>query len=166
MDASTLAALAVAMDESRAAVVRDLLLDRERVAMANEDARSFLAQRHYTASQQVPDHIFPRMTWEAAYTRRHNDLLLARDAMRAVLRAVRQGHDQLAEGMLAAELGPSSEEEEDSETSDEEALVCVLCERRRRRIIQMAPRGRWAGLVPGARLVCSACHTQAEAPIE
>ena len=168
MDASTLAALAVAMDESRAAVVRELLLDRERVAMANEDARSFLAQRHYTASQQVPDHIFPRMTWEAAYTRRHNDLLLARDAMRAVLRAVRQGHDQLAEGMLAAELGPSSEEEEeeDSETSDEEALVCVLCERRRRRIIQMAPRGRWAGLVPDARLICNECHTEAMGPIE
>ena len=172
MDASTLAALAAAMDESRAPGVRELLQDRERAATANEDARSFLGQRHYTASQQEPDHIFPRMTWEAAYTRRHNDLLLARDAMRAVLRAVRQGHDQLAEGMLAAELGPSSEEEEeeeeeeDSETSDEEALVCVLCERRRRRIIQMAPRGRWAGLVPDARLVCNECHTEAMGPIE
>ncbi len=155
------------MDESRA-MVHELLLDRERVAMANEDARSFLAQRHYTASQQVPDHIFPRMTWEAAYTRRHNDLLLARDAMRAVLRAVRQGHDQLAEGMLAAELGPSSEEEEeeDSETSDEDDLVCVLCERRRRRMIQMAPRGRWAGWEPPRRLVCSDCHTETICPIE
>ena len=165
MDASTLAALAVAMDESRA-VVHELLLDRERVAMANEDARSFLAQRYYMASQQAPDGIFPRMTWEAAYARRHNDLLLARDAMRAVQRAMRQGHDQLAEDLMAAELGSSSEEERDSETSDEEALVCVLCERHRHRMIQMVPRGRWAGLRPDARLVCSACHTQAEAPIE
>ena len=109
MDASTLAALAVAMDESRA-VVHELLLDRERVAMANEDARSFLAQRYYTASQQAPDGIFPRMTWEAAYARRHNDLLLARNAMRAV-QAMRKGHDQLAEDLMAAELGSSSEEE-------------------------------------------------------
>ena len=47
MDASSLAAaaLAVATDDSRAAAVRELLLDRERAAMANEDARSFLAQR-------------------------------------------------------------------------------------------------------------------------
>ena len=161
-----MAALAVAMDESRA-VVHELLLDRERVAMANEDARSFLAQRYYTASQQAPDGIFPRMTWEAAYARRHNDLLLARNALRAVQRAMRQGHDQLAEDLMAAELGSSSEEEEgDSERSDEEALFCVLCERRRRRIIQMAPRGRWAGLVPDARLVCNECHTEAMGPIE
>ena len=80
MDASTLAALAIAVDESRAAAVRELMLDRERAAMANEDARSFLAQRHYTASQQVPDGIFPMMSWEAAHARQHNGLLQARDA--------------------------------------------------------------------------------------
>ena len=106
MDASTLAALAVAMDESRAAVVRELLLDRERVAMANEDARSFLAQRHYTASQQVPDHIFPKMMWEAAYTRRHNDQLLARDARRARPSASRARQTRARGGPLSVYRGP------------------------------------------------------------
>ena len=92
--------------------------------------------------------------------------------MRAALLAVRQGDDERAEGVLAAELGFSEEEEEEEEeeaedggTSDEDDLVCVLCERRQRRMIQMAPRGRWAGLAPGARLVCSDCH-EAMGPIE
>ena len=107
MDASTLAALAVAMEDSRAAAVRAVLLDRERTAMANEDARSFLAQRFYTGSLQVPS--TRPMTWEAAYDQRHHDLLLAHDAMRAALLAVRQGDDERAEGVLAAELGSSSE---------------------------------------------------------
>ena len=113
MDASSLAAaaLAVAMDESRDAVVRELLVDRERSAMAAEDARSYVAQRHFTASQQVPGAPRP-MTWEAAYAQRHHDLLLAHDAMRVALLAVRQGDDQRAEDVLAAELGSSDEEEE------------------------------------------------------
>ena len=53
MDASSLAAaaLAVAMNESRDAAVRELLVDRERSAMAAEDARSHGAQRHFTASR-------------------------------------------------------------------------------------------------------------------
>ena len=108
MDASTLAALAVAIQESHAAAIRALLLDRERVAMSNEDARSRLA----------------------ADAQRQQDMLRARRATRAAQRA----------------------------RQDEEALVCVLCQRRSQRIIQMAPRGRWAGLTPDERLVCSACH--------
>ena len=122
MDASSLAAaaLAVATEDSRAAAVRELLLDRERAAMANEDARSFLAQRFYTGSLQVPSTMRP-MTWEAAYDQRHQDLLLAHDAMRAALLAVRQGDDERAEGVLAAELGSSSEEAEEEEEEEEDA---------------------------------------------
>ena len=117
MDASTLAALAVAMEDSRAAAVRAVLLDRERAAMANEDARSFLAQRFYTGSLQVPSTMRP-MTWEAAYDQRHQDLLLAHDAMRAALLAMRQGDDARAEGVLAAELGSEEEAEEEEEAED------------------------------------------------
>ena len=121
MDASAVAAaaLAVAVEDSRAAAVRELLLDRERAAMANEDARSFLAQRFFVGSVQEPLPTRP-MTWEAAYAQRHQDLLLAHDAMRAALLAVRQGDDERAEGMLAAELGSSSEEAEEEEEEEEE----------------------------------------------
>ena len=47
MDAVTLAAaaLAIAVDESRDAALRQALLERERLAMAVEDRDSFVAQR-------------------------------------------------------------------------------------------------------------------------
>ena len=110
MDASSVAAaaLAVAVDESRDAALRELLLDRERAAMQAEDLRSFVAERHFTGSLLVP-RAFP-MTWEAAYLQRHVDLELAHDAMRAALRAVRQG-DEGAADLLAVEVGDSDEEE-------------------------------------------------------
>ena len=129
MDASTLAALAVALGESRAAAVRELLLDRERAAMANEDARSFLAQWLFTGSLLVPSGMRP-MTWAAAYRQRHNDLLWARDAMLAALLAVRQGDDERAEGVLAAELGSSSEEAEEEEEEAEEDAPTAQTPRR------------------------------------
>ena len=95
--------------------------------------------------------------------------------MRAALRAVRQGDDEGAEERLAVEVGDSDEEEEEeSETSDDEsdggALVCVLCGRSsrswRRQMFTMVAGGRWAGLAPGARVVCSDCRTEALGPVE
>ena len=119
MDASTLAAaaLAVAADESRDAALRELLLDRERAAMQAEDLRSYVAQRHFTTSLLVPR--APAMTWEAAYAQRHLDLQSAFNAMRAALRAVRQGDDEGAEELLAVEVGDSDEEEEEEEGESE-----------------------------------------------
>ena len=116
MDASSVAAaaLAVAVDESREAALRELLLDRERAAMQAEDLRSFVAER------------------------------------------------------LAVGVGDFDEEEE-GEESDGEAIVCVLCRRsrsRRRQLFTMAAGGRWAGLAPGARVVCSDCRTEALGPVE
>ena len=78
MDASTLAALAVAIQESHAAAIRALLLDRERVAMSNEDARSRLA----------------------ADAQRQQDMLRARRATRAAQRA-RQDEDSSASSASA-----------------------------------------------------------------
>ena len=67
MDATTIAALAVAIQESHAAAIQQLLLlDRERAAMANEDAKSRLA----------------------AHAQRHQDVLQARRATRAAQRAI------------------------------------------------------------------------------
>ena len=108
---------AVVLKESQEAALREALLDRERAAMTAEDLRSFVAQRHFTGSTQVPSTMHP-MTWEAAYEQRHEDYLLAHDAMRAALRAQRQGDGERVERVLVAELGSSSEEEEEAEEEE------------------------------------------------
>ena len=115
MDAS-----AVALEDSRAAATRELLLERERLAMAVADRDSFLAQRHFVGSLQVPRVPGPPMTWQAAYDQRHHDLQLAHEAMRAALRAHRRGDDERVERVLVAEVG-SDDEAEDAEMEAEEA---------------------------------------------
>ena len=72
MDAVTLAAaaLAIVVDESRDAALRQALLERERLAMAVEDRDSFLAQRYFTGSMQLRGAAGHRpQTWQAAYVR-------------------------------------------------------------------------------------------------
>ena len=118
MDALAAAALAVVLKESQEAALREALLDRERAAMTAEDRGSLLAQRLFTGSTQVPSTMRP-MTWEAAYEQRHEDYLLAHDAMRAALLAVRQADDERAEALLAAELGSSSDEAEEDDAEEE-----------------------------------------------
>ena len=81
MDAS--AAAAIASDREAAAE-----LARERATMANEDARSYLAQRHFVGSVQLPRDDTP-MTWQAAYQWRHQHWLEAVAAMRVAARANR-----------------------------------------------------------------------------
>ena len=117
MDAPAVAAAAVAVAvlHAQAAAIEQLLRERERAAMANEDARSYIAQRHFVGSVQVPRDVIPPMTWEAAYNHRHQDMLLAHDAMRAALRAARAGDGAArVQDLLAAELGSESKEEEDT----------------------------------------------------
>ena len=123
MDALTVAAaaLAVAVEDSRAAAIRELLLERERLAMAVTDRDSYLAQRHFVGSLQVPRVPGPPMTWQAAYDQRHHDLGLAHDAMRTALRAYRQGNDDLVERVLQAEVGLDDEEDAEMEAEEEEA---------------------------------------------
>ena len=152
MDASTLAALSIAMDESRDAALRELLQERERDRMQAEDLRSFVAQRHFTASQLVPGAPRP-VTWEAAYARRHNDLHWAHGTMRDALRWFRRGENVRAERLLASELGSDEEEEEEEEAEEEEEVtVCVLCgEKPAGGLLTIAAEGRWAGLAFGAR---------------
>ena len=125
MDAPAVAAaaVAVAVQHAQAAAIEQLLRERERAAMANEDARSYIAQRHFVGSVQVPRHVIPPMTWEAAYRQRHQDLLLAHDAMRAAQRAARAGDGARVLDLLAAELGSESEEETEEEEQEEDEEV-------------------------------------------
>ena len=127
MDASSLAAaaLAVAMDDARTSAVREVLLDRERAAMVAEDRGSYLAQRHFVGSLQVPEphNLYPPMTWREAYLMQRNDMSRAREVMRASLMAMREGDDQRARDVIAQVVGeimPADEEvEEEPEEEDE-----------------------------------------------
>ena len=86
MDGLTLAAaaLAIAVDESRDAALRQAVLERERLAMGVEDRDSFLAQRHFSGSMQLRPYVqhvsqLPP-TWQAAYEARHEHWLSALQA--------------------------------------------------------------------------------------
>ena len=121
MDASSLAAaaLAVAMEDSRSAAVRELTLDRERAAMANEDARSYMAQRHFVGSLQMPNSLYPPMTWREAYLVRGDDMAEASEIMRrAMMDAQRAEVVQAAQIRLQQEL-LAGEKEEDQVTEEE-----------------------------------------------
>ena len=85
------AALAVAVDESRDDAVRQLLLERERLAMALDDRDSFLAQRHFVVSAQVE---FPwrLQTWQSYWRRQHLDYLDLFDTIRAAIRSICSGN--------------------------------------------------------------------------
>ena len=119
MDASSLAAaaLAVAMEDSRSAAVRELMLDRERAAMANEDARSYLAQRHFVGSLQMPNSLYPPMTWREAYLVRSDDMTEAREIMRRATMDAQRARDAL--GRVVSEIMPNDEVEEEPEEVDE-----------------------------------------------
>ena len=168
MDAVTLvaAALAIAAEESRNAALQECLLQRERAAMTAEDRGSFLAQRLYTGSTQVPS-AMPPMTWRAAHTRVHNDSLERRDVMDEARRALRRGHADRALALLDAELDrdeladdSSAEEETDQEPAEEHR--CVLCCLTFRSVNLMLPTGRWANLPMEQRLVCDDCFEAAQ----
>ena len=166
MDAVTLvaAALAIAADDSRNAALQEALLERERAAMTAEDRGSFLAQRLYTGSTQVPS-AMPPMTWRAAHTRVHNETLELRDVMDEARRALRSGYADRALALLDAELDrddSSAEEETDQEPAEEPAHRCVVCGLTHRSVTLMLPTGRWANLPMEQRLVCDDCFEAAQ----
>ena len=117
MDASSLAAaaLAVAVEDSRSAAVGELMLDRERAAMANEDARSYLAQRHFVGSLQMPNSLYPPMTWREAYLVRSNDMAEADEIMRRAMLVAQRARD----ARVASEILPNDEVGEEPEEVDE-----------------------------------------------
>ena len=182
MDAVTLAAaaLAIAVDESRDAALRQALLERERLAMAVEDRDSFLAQRYFTGSMQLRGAAGHRpQTWQAAYEVRDDNFDQALDALREVRAANRQGDAERINDIVAMELGYSSDDEpaqppelggssdeadssDEAGDSDEEPAPppthrCVVCGLTRRSVNLMLPTGRWANLPMEQRLVCDDC---------
>ena len=107
MDATTnvAASLAIAIEHGRFAAMKQVLLDRERAAMAAEDHRSMLVR--LTTSSRVPDAM--RLTWAAAYRHLQNDVLYLRGVMNLALRAL------LRNNIAAARLHLANEIESDEE---------------------------------------------------
>ena len=101
------------MPSAAAAIDREAAaeLARERATMANEDARSYLAQRHFVGSLQVPRDDTP-MTWQAAYQWRHQHWLCA------AARAHRARDAAAVERALREQLGSDTEDEEEEEEED------------------------------------------------
>ena len=123
MDAATVvAALAIVVEESQQAATRALLQERERLAMALADRDSYLAQRHYVGSLQVPRPDRP-MTWEAAFTQRHNDLVDAHHAMRGAIHAIRDGDSEGALNVLEHVVGNDTDESSADEDEEMESTA-------------------------------------------
>ena len=119
MAASSAASAAAAELASAAA---ELARERaERAEMAAAGLQSFIAQRHFVGSVQVPQ-AGPIMTWQATYELRHDDLTLAHQAMRGMRRHLRAGRQRWALAMLDEELGSSDEEPPDDEEMEEPAV--------------------------------------------
>ena len=125
MDAVTVAAAALAtvVAESREAAMRELLLERERLAMTVADRDSYFAQRHFVVSAQLRPPSIALMTWEFAYLEQRNSWIDAQAAMRAALHAVRRGDNEAAEAFLVAEVVSEQTleavEAEEGEAADE-----------------------------------------------
>ena len=103
--------------------MRELLLERERLAMTVADRDSYFAQRHFVVSAQLRPPSIAIMTWEDAYLEQRNSWIDAQAAMRAALHAVRRGDNEAAEDFLVAEVGSEQTleavEAEEGEAADE-----------------------------------------------
>ena len=103
--------------------MRELLLERERLAMTVADRDSSFAQRHVVVSAQLRPPSISLMTWEFAYLEQRNSWIDAQAAMRAALHAVRRGDNEAAEDFLVAEVVSEQTleavEAEEGEAADE-----------------------------------------------
>ena len=100
MDATSTvaAALAIAVNHNYAAALEQVLLDRERAAMTAEDRGSFLAQRFFTASTQVP--VMRLQTWQVAHQHLNSVVQNLRYVMMLALRALYNGNIERAQALL------------------------------------------------------------------
>ena len=130
-----------------------------------EDRDSFLAQRFFVASAQLPG-AAPPVTWRVAHVRAHNEALEMRDVMDEARRALRRGYEDRALALLEAEL---DRDEPADDTSEEEELAppamphrCAGCGRMSTSVTVQWPAGRWADLPMEQRMLCDDCEAAAQ----
>ena len=169
MDAVTLvaAAVSIACDQSRNAALEDVLRDRELQAMRAADLESFIAQRLYVCSQQLPTS--GPQTWQASRNDLAEDYEQLLDALQQVRIANREGDSERIEELIGRELGHSSSDEmassqsdgSEPESSDQEpppapSHRCARCGDTRN-LELMLPTGPFAEAPMEARLFCQEC---------
>ena len=117
------------------AALASAVLERERARMLLEDLRSWVAQRHWVGSLQVP--VGRPMTWETAYRSRHNALLDAQSLLEEVRDLLRQNQpaaalerllDELESEQAASEQAASEQAEEEELDDDPEVFGQQLLE--------------------------------------
>ena len=102
------------------AALASAVLELERARMSLEALRSYMAQRHWVGSLQVPG--YRPMTWEAAYRSRHNDLLDAHSAFEQVRDLLQQNEPAAALEIALDAVGPAEEPAAEPEQAEEEEL--------------------------------------------
>ena len=100
------------------AALASAVLERERARMSLEDLRSWVAQRHFVGSLQVPQ-VGQTMTWEMAYSMRHNALLEAHSVLEEVRDLLQQNEPAAALQRLLEEVGDAREQAEEEELDDD-----------------------------------------------
>ena len=174
MDGLTLAAaaLAIAVEQSRDAALRQAVLERERLAMGVEDRDSFLAQRFFVGSMQLRAAGQPRpQTWQAAYQVRDDNFEDVVDALRQVREANRRGDEEAIHNIVADVLGDEEPQPPESSSSSDEAASseeerapppilhrCASCGRMTSSVVLQLPAGRWANLPMDQRMLCDSCE--------
>ena len=115
----------VAASVAAADALAAALLELERARMRLNDVESYMAQRHWVNSQQVPETGRP-MTWESLFRMRHNDLIDAHHALMGVRDLLTQNDAQAALEVALDVVGPADSstesEQEAGEQSEEETL--------------------------------------------
>ena len=102
------------------AALASAVLERERARMSLEALRSYMAQRHWVGSLQVPG--YRPMTWETAFRSRHNDLLDAHSAFEQVRDLLQQNEPAAALEIALDAVGPAEEPAAEPEQAEEEEL--------------------------------------------
>ena len=115
------AAVSVAVDAQRAAELA--AEERERYAMRAADLECLVAQRMFTSDLQLPQQV-QAITYEVAYTMRHNALIDARDAMRSVRNLLLNNNVARALSVAEDVVGERSDAENaESESLDDDESV-------------------------------------------
>ena len=98
------------------------VLELERARMRLEDVQSYMAQRHWVHSLQVPE-TGERMTWESMFWRRHNDFIDAHEALEQIRDLLNENDAQAALEVALDVVGHAEEppSAEPSEQSSQEA---------------------------------------------
>ena len=165
-------ALRAVLQHEEPTCIETLKRDMERARMRAEDIRAHAG----TWNSATQDNIWALMQNVAADHRGAQQETLAiidvdTSSSRAVLStAFRRANNAMVDayrnlvphGEDEDEMEAASEsEEEDHDPADD--LQCVPCHPtngNERNFYNMEPEGRWAGLAPGARIVCSVCFRQ------